>query len=127
VNSEGLCVVKCCSSIPCMQRRMSKPRKLWLINLEKAWKSLCTNAWKLSRNSRSVRCNSIDRSLFKLHILFVHLFPFVCYDFFFLMCLPFFPHFLASVFSFLWCREPLRTMAEKLSMQASGCTDLSPP
>ncbi len=93
VNSEGLCVMKCCSSIPCMQRRMAKPRKLWLINLEKAWKSLCTNAWKFSRNSRSVRCNSIDRSLFTLHILFVHLFPFVCYDFFFLMCLPFFPPF----------------------------------
>ncbi len=37
----------------------------------------------------------------------------------------FFPHFLPSVFSFLWCREPVRTMAEKLSMQASGCTDLS--
>jgi hypothetical protein len=29
------------------------------------------------------------------------------------------------VFSSLWCREPVRTMAEKLSMEASGCTDLS--
>jgi hypothetical protein len=30
------------------------------------------------------------------------------------------------VFSFLWCSEPVHTMAEKLSMQGSGCTDLSP-
>jgi hypothetical protein len=39
---------------------------------------------------------------------------------------PFSPHFLPSVFSFLWCREPVRTMAEKLHVQASGCSDLYP-